>query len=273
MRDLGNVDPDPMVERKNIQARLEIIMLSGKLAPGERISETQIETFFTNNKWPKPSLTLLRGALESLTSEGLIILENRRRRIYKFNDSEKLEIVMIRYLLEKISIKALVQKLSYSTQEEKNSLLYPLSAILEVMRLEESVDVAKFLIADSNFHSTIATQAGLTNVAALLRPIHRKIFLGGYSMVTTSDEGERIINEHGIILKHIENCDEELATLALGRHIIRGGKRWGMNADESDILGFYPLSSHLASHVVPKTREEVNKMLRQIITAVDRGIE
>lgn len=263
----------PADERKLIQDRLEQIMLSNKLEPGQRLSENDIKNLFKGEGWPAPSLNFLREIIQSLISEGLIIqTDNRRRYICEFSPEQKFETVAIRYSLERVAVRALTKRLSLLALEARKEILMPLYDSLDRMERSQPISVAEFLIADSDFHGLIASQAGLPQFAALLRPLHRKIFLGGYSQVTTTDEGQRIFQEHGEILREIERGDETAALVLLGRHIIRGGIRWGMKGDVGTINDLLLTPSLPTSPPVPKTREEAKLMLQQVIQGVEKGL-
>lgn len=208
--------------------RLREMLIYGRYGSGQTISEYGIQ-----RAAGLKSRAPIREALSALVSEGLIEqTQTQRRRVRQFSPAEKSEIVLLRKTLEELAITLLVQRIQGAEScAVRGHLLQEMEDLLRAMTSLVGVteaDSVSFLKCDAQFHTAIATAAGLPYLAqAISRQICR-IFLGGYLVHTEAAERRRTLQEHTQIMDAVREGHLNEAVGALSRHIKDGGLRWGM---------------------------------------------
>jgi DNA-binding GntR family transcriptional regulator len=194
---------------ERIAAHLRAAILSGDIAPGERIRQEEVAERLGTSRLP------VREALRILEAEGLTELEaNKGARVPRLDAAELDVLYKMRERLEPL---ALAESIPHLSSAEVRAL----AAIHE--RIAADADLRDFMVLDREFH--LGSYAGcrseqLSGTAPRLwnsTQAYRRAFmsLGGQHRLWIVD------HEHRLILDAIERRDTDDAERYLAGHIRR----------------------------------------------------
>lgn len=188
---------------------IRAMILSGELAPGDKISQDALATRFGTSRIP------IREALSRLESDGLVVMEpNRGAWVAKLDLEECLEIYKIRERLEPLVLSEAVAKL---TDAEIDAL----EALVIEMTVTDDPDT--FLRLDREFHLASYRAADMRQLGGMVERFwnttqpYRRAFTR-----VIGKEGNWIIHaEHKLIIDALRQRDAERAGRLLHEHIRR----------------------------------------------------
>jgi len=176
-------------------------ILSGAIAPGDRLVESRLSEQFSVSRMP------VREALRQLAASGLVTIEPRRgATVTAFHGTQ------LRELVEALNAKLAAQRHDPAQIEELNALLN------EGMRLANDPDtMATLAELNRRFHDSlghIAANSVLQEVMGTLRDRTAVLFASFHGNRTQQNW-----EEHAAILRAVINGDAELASLLAARHV------------------------------------------------------
>jgi DNA-binding GntR family transcriptional regulator len=182
-------------------------ILSGKIAPGERLVESRLSEEFSVSRMP------VREALRQLAASGLVTIEPRRgATVTSFQTNQLRELVEVRATLESLNAKLAAQRHDPEQIAQLHALLE------EGMRLASNPDDLETLAQlNRRFHDALgyfAANSVLQEVMLLLRD-RTAILFAPFHASRTQQNWE----EHAAILRAVINGDAELASLLAARHV------------------------------------------------------
>ncbi|HTJ99134.1 MAG TPA: GntR family transcriptional regulator [Bordetella sp.] len=182
-------------------------ILSGAIAPGDRLVESRLSEQFSVSRMP------VREALRQLAASGLVTIEPRRgATVTAFQGTQLRELVEVRATLEALNAKLAAQRHDPAQIEELNALLN------EGMRLANDPDtMATLAELNRRFHDSlghIAANSVLQEVMGTLRDRTAVLFASFHGNRTQQNW-----EEHAAILRAVINGDAELASLLAARHV------------------------------------------------------
>ncbi|OZB90949.1 GntR family transcriptional regulator [Paenibacillus sp. XY044] len=179
---------------ESIASELRLQIISGRIKPGEIISENRVAAEFGTSRSP------VREALKSLSSEGLIRLERMGAVVVGLSLTDIVELYDVRFLIESF----VQQRLAEMDREQ---LLTSLRRIVDRMELAvKHQDAVEFSFQDLSFHEAIITAADHKRILHLwssIRPIVMTVML-----ITTEEifsKGEKKLGS--VIGKHLKIMD------------------------------------------------------------------
>lgn len=199
----------PNLLSQRVTNEIRDLILSGELAPGERIGQEALAERFGTSRIP------VREALRQLESEGLVsLVPNSGASVAKLDLHECLEIYKIRELLEPL---ALSESIPHLTDAD--------IAALEAatLAMETTSDSDEFLRLDRDFHLSSYRGANTMRLRALVENYwnttqhYRRAYVG-----LIWPQGNWIIfYEHRLLVEAIKRRDVEEAGRILSSHIRR----------------------------------------------------
>jgi GntR family transcriptional regulator, rspAB operon transcriptional repressor len=184
---------------------LRRLILSGDVAPGERLSELSISERLGVSRLP------VREAFRRLEAEGLLeSLPRRGVRVVEL-DGDELSIVReVRVALELIAVRQTIEK-------QDPEVLSALRGSLDRGRAASAAGDHEALSAiNEEFHELLGTGAGSRFLADTLRSVRNQAhhLVGGVSAAVESSW-----DEHSAIIQATVDGDAELACMLMRRHL------------------------------------------------------
>ncbi len=194
--------------RKKVYEHVREQILSGQIAPKERLVEAKIAQDIGTSRTP------VREALHSLEIEGLIESIPRIGYTVKaISDQEAVELWEIRYLIEGLAIRWAMEKAPEKLVKELRK---------NMARAKEQVsrgNLDVFVELDGQFHETIARLSGGQRLLELAQTLRRHVLRYRIESIYLPDVALRAIEGHKEVLRAIEKGDDAEISLALKNHL------------------------------------------------------
>lgn len=191
-----------------LEQQLERLIVSGELAPGERLNEIQLAQRFGTSRGP------LREATRSLAAKGFVeVVRNRGVFVRQLSIEDALEVYDLRAALLGLAGRLVAQKMT-------DALLAKLTAQVEAMEdAAKSEDFARYYPLNLEFHRTIVEASGNRILAdeyhRFVKKMHlfraRSLVQGGGLAVSN--------REHREMLEALASGDVERAHATHWRHV------------------------------------------------------
>ena len=194
--------------RKKVYEHVREQILSGQIAPKERLVEAKIAQDIGTSRTP------VREALHSLEIEGLIESIPRIGYTVKaISDQEAVELWEIRYLIEGLAIRWAMEKAPEKLVKElrKN--------IARAKELVSRGNLDVFVELDGQFHETIARLSGGQRLLELAQTLRRHVLRYRIESIYLPDVALRAIEGHEGVVRAIEKGDDAEISLALKNHL------------------------------------------------------
>ncbi|MFP1683557.1 GntR family transcriptional regulator [Alloalcanivorax sp. C16-1] len=194
-------------------ARLQDDIVRGVIAPGSKVSETELAGRYGVSRGP------LREAIRRLESRKLVEREvHVGTRVASLSFTDLIEIYYVREALEGQAARLAAERMS----EQEVAGLYQLLAQHEQQQdLRE--DTAYFQREfDLDFHYRIIQGShNQTLIRMLIGELYHLVRMYRYQFSTTANRPQKALHEHRRIVEAIESRDAEMAELLMRRHIGR----------------------------------------------------
>lgn len=183
-------------------------ILSGKLPPGERITEMQVSQSMVISRAP------VREALKRLAEDGLIVLVPRSGcYVAEPTPAEIDELYEIRKRLEAMALEYGFDKL------DRKRLKKLRDEFAECLNLSETKLLKKEIQLDMQMHNLIAEASDLKYLQAILAKMRARIQVFRVRIARCFDHASAALQEHMEVLDAVIERDKELALESLRRHI------------------------------------------------------
>lgn len=192
-----------------VAATLREEILSGTLAPGERIVQEDLAERFGASRQP------VRDALRLLEGDGLVTLKaNSGAWVSKLSESECDEAYLVRERLEPLLLSQSISNLTAAQVKRLSDL---------VVEIEKTNDIESFLRLDREFHllSYAGAQAGMLSEFVERIWNTTQHYRRAFAKLNYSSNSEVTHMEHKLILDGILRKDSIEAGRALEGHIRR----------------------------------------------------
>ncbi len=194
-------------------ARLQDDIVRGVIAPGSKVSETDLAGRYGVSRGP------LREAIRRLESRKLVEREvHVGTRVASLSFTDLIEIYYVREALEGQAARLAAERMS----DQEVAGLYQLLAQHEQQQdLRE--DTAYFQREfDLDFHYRIIQGShNQTLIRMLIGELYHLVRMYRYQFSTTANRPQKALHEHRRIVEAIESRDAEMAELLMRRHIGR----------------------------------------------------
>jgi len=194
--------------RKKVYHHIREKILSGKIAPGERLIETRLAQDIGTSRTP------VREALHSLELEKLIKSIPRVGYVVEgMNEQELEQICEIRGVIEALAARWAIEK-------SHKKLARDLSK--NVARQEEALNKRNlhgYIELDAQFHDIIAKLSGSDRLLELVQTLRQHMLRYRTHVVYAFDTAIRSVEGHRRIVNAIEEGDIAMAVEVLQRHL------------------------------------------------------
>ncbi|MEO7008264.1 MAG: phosphonate utilization associated transcriptional regulator [Caldimonas sp.] len=197
-----------------VQTELERMILSGELAPGEKLTEMALATRLGVSRGP------LREAFRMLDEAGLVRTEkNRGVFVRDLPVEEAIEIFDLRAAMDELVGRRLAETITAAALREVRTL---------VDSMEHSVkakDAYNYHLQNLKFHDRLVELAGNSKLTAIYRKLIKELSL--FRRLNLADDWLMPISvgEHRQIVKAIASGDADAAGKAMYDHVIESKER------------------------------------------------
>lgn len=198
-------------------------ILSGELAPGQKLSEARLAKRFGLSRMP------VREALIELDRADLVSIESKRGTFVKrITQREAMDLFDVREALESLAARLCAQRANSAVIDELEEIAADMAATVE------ADDHERYIQLDGRFHSLIFSGSDNTRLhdhyELLITHLHRELL----SSIAVRHDGRmrRSYEEHLEIISAIRLRNDTLAESVMKRHVQHGKRELGeaMNA-------------------------------------------
>ena len=199
--------------RRKVYNHLREEILSGQVAPRQRLIETQIAREIGTSRTP------VREALHNLEVEGLIEAIPRVGYRVKFLNPLELE--------EICAIRATIEELAADWAMDKAHAKLVAELKKNIARSEQVLaagTVKSFVELDAQFHEIIARLSGSPRLLEMAQTLRRHMLRYRVESIYTADNVLRAVGGHQGILRAIEQADRVRVKQAIAAHLEQSKK-------------------------------------------------
>ncbi len=203
-------DQQSMPLRDAVFMSLRKAILTGKIKPGERLTEVKLGKLLGTSRTP------IREAIRMLELEGLVtIVPGSGARVSRMTVEDLQEVMEIRSALEQLSAGLASERI---TDSEKDELREACNEFIRCTQQGDSLDIAE---ADVRFHDLILKAAKNEKLGSILGGLADNIYRYRYEFIRDDEHYEHLIIEHSEIYRMIYMGNREGAEKAARNHIAR----------------------------------------------------
>lgn len=217
--DMPTVDEQQsMPLRDSVFYSLRKAILTGKLEPGERLTEVKLGKLLGTSRTP------IREAIRKLELEGLVtIVPGSGARVARITIEDLQEVMEIRSTLDQLSAALASERI---TETEKQQLSEACEAFEKSTVTGDQLEIAE---ADVRFHDIIIKAAKNQKLGAILNSLADNIYRYRYEFIRDDVRYEQLVREHRDLYNAIAAGDREAAEKAAKTHI---GRQWKFIRDQ-----------------------------------------
>lgn len=189
---------------------LRKLILTGKLHPGERLTEVRLGKILGTSRTP------IREAIRKLELEGLVaITPGSGARVARITEEDLQDVMEVRSALDQLCASLASQRI---TEEEKKELIRSRDAFEASTRFGDQQEIAE---NDVHFHDVIAAAARNRRLDQVMTGLADTIYRFRYEYIRDDLHYEELIEEHRVICQAVLEGDSETASRAAKDHIDR----------------------------------------------------
>ena len=189
---------------------LRKLILTGKLHPGERLTEVRLGKILGTSRTP------IREAIRKLELEGLVaITPGSGARVARITEEDLQDVMEVRSALDQLCASLASQRI---TEEEKKELIRSRDAFEASTRFGDQQEIAE---NDVHFHDVIAAAARNRRLDQVMTGLADTIYRFRYEYIRDDLHYEELIEEHRVICQAVLEGDSETASRATRDHIDR----------------------------------------------------
>lgn len=198
---LLNVDfTDLAPLRDRIASSIRNAIIDGRLQPGSRLTEQELETMFGVSRTP------LREALLLLDSEGFVNMLPRRGAVVTTISTEDVEeIYGAKSILEAAASKIACDKITPEVIEELEALTDEMQSVLNSDRNEYRT----LLNLNSEFHQLLSDAAGNKKISQFIKNLRGQTLRYNYIYLSLKSRIKSSITDHRNIIKALKQKDKQ----------------------------------------------------------------
>jgi len=199
---------DNMTIRNKVFSYVRDRILSGEIAPGERLVETKIASEIGTSRTP------IREAFHTLEREGLIDSIPRVGYVVRPISKEEVEeICAIRLVIEALAVRWALQKAHKKLIKDLKKNMSRAEQLLEKKQYSDFVEV------DAAFHEVIARCSGSDRLLELAQTLRRHMLRYRAKSIFSADTVVKAIVGHKAILAAIEDGNADAVEQAIKVHL------------------------------------------------------
>lgn len=196
--------------REAVFMSLRKAILTGKIKPGERLTEVKLGKLLGTSRTP------IREAIRLLEQENLVtIVPGSGARVSRMTVEDLQEVMEIRSALEQLSAGLACERI---TAQEKEELREAYNAFVKSTQSGDSLEIAD---ADVKFHETILKAAKNEKLGKILDSLADNIYRYRYEFIQDDGHYDDLINEHKVLYDAVISGERENAEKEARNHIAR----------------------------------------------------
>lgn len=196
--------------RETVFLTLRKLILTGKLHPGERLTEVRLGKILGTSRTP------IREAIRKLELEGLVtITPGSGARVARITKEDLQDVMEVRSALDQLCARLASQRIS---EEEKKELVKASEAFEYSTKFGNEQEIAE---SDVRLHEVIMKAARNKRLEQVLSGLADTIYRFRYEYIRDDLHYEQPIMEHRAICRAILDGDADGATQAAKTHIDR----------------------------------------------------
>ena len=185
-------------------------ILTGKIKPGERLTEVKLGKLLGTSRTP------IREAIRLLEQENLVtIIPGSGARVSRMTVSDLQDVMEVRSALEQLSAGLACERI---TEGEKKELYEAYNAFVRSTQSEDSIMIAD---ADVRFHNLILKAAKNQKLGKILDGLADNIYRYRYEFIREDGHYEDVIREHKELYEAVISGNREVAEKSARSHIAR----------------------------------------------------
>ena len=185
-------------------------ILTGKIKPGERLTEVKLGKILGTSRTP------IREAIRLLEQENLVtIIPGSGARVSRMTVSDLQDVMEVRSALEQLSAGLACERI---TEEEKAELYEAYNAFVRSTQSEDSIMIAD---ADVRFHNLIIKKKKNQKLGKILDGLADNIYRYRYEFIREDGHYEDLIREHKELYEAVISGNREVAEKSARSHIAR----------------------------------------------------
>lgn len=219
--------------RERVYERLKSLILSGRLHPGEKLTEEHWAQTFGVSRTP------VREAFHRLEAEGLIKPRKKRGFTVARDSREEVEeLFELRSILEGYALRLISQNLSEEIFSQLNEFIKRAEEALKKKRIEEVFEW------NTRFHDTLHNQVShKTRLYRLIENMRKYVLRHRKDTLRYPDGGRRSIEGHKKIMMALSLKDPDLCERVMREHI-QEAKEDALQSLFGETSKEYPLLQH-----------------------------
>lgn len=198
----------------NLLGKLQKDILTGKLKPGEKLTEQNLCRIYGVSRTP------VREALRQLETDGLVEnILNRGAFVIGMTEQDYEDMFELRKAYEIQAVKWAIERIN----EEEMDKLEETFEFMEFYTLRN--DIEKMLIINTGFHKAIYEASHNRMLRKMLSSYQSFLKYKGMDSVYDDNYLATVLEEHRAIFKAFKDKDVKAGALAMERHINRAKER------------------------------------------------
>ncbi|MCR4672550.1 MAG: GntR family transcriptional regulator [Lachnospiraceae bacterium] len=190
---------------------LRTAILTGELAPGERLMEVTIANKLGVSRTP------VREAIRRLETEGLVtMLPRRGAMVSQITEKDLRDVLEVRLALERLAIILACERI---TDEEVVKLREASSAFERVIKSKRS-DISEIVEKDEMFHDILYFATRNDRLTQVLSNLREQMYRYRLEYLKDADYHDRLIEEHKKIQECVKKRDTAGALEIMQEHIL-----------------------------------------------------
>lgn len=183
-------------------------ILTGQLAPGERLMEIKLADMLGVSRTP------IREAIRKLELEGLVVNTPRKgAEVANISSEDLRDVLEVRRSLEVLATSLACDKMTETALDE---LYDNIQMFKDSIDAKTTTDIASI---DVGFHDIIYKSTGNNRLIQILNNIREQMYRYRLEYIKDADSWNRLVDEHMAIYQSIKNRDKESAVNAILIHI------------------------------------------------------
>lgn len=182
----------------------------GRLAPGQRFTETELTKKYKVSKSP------IREALYQLVTERFVVFEgnkNKKISVAKLSLKEVNELYDIRVLLEGYATRL------FAEQATAKQVAYLTDLNEKLRKANETNNPKEWIDKDTLFHEYLVANCGNSNVIPILDVLKRKVYRYKFVVLSVPGHSNEYIKDHEGIIRGCAENDGLLAEKHMKHHL------------------------------------------------------
>lgn len=216
------LSPSSLQRNKSLQEQvyqaLRTAILSGELAPGQRLVETQLA------KKLQVSRTPIREAMQLLQHENLIAIDvNSTVCVATISITDAVQLYDCRIALEELSVKGACQNATASQLKELEGMVEQAEKLVNAK--PSQITNFRLLDLDYRFHRLLAQSSANSWLVSLLERVFDQMQLLRIQTTKHNPDVLEILTEHRQIYQPVRERNPEAAVEAIKQHLIASKQR------------------------------------------------